>query len=133
MKKVIYCFSGKPVWNHSCIGCNACVVYCPKDLYRWSAALHGGKVLSDEMYKKMTEVHTDCGDGTSYGYGLMIFDGSEGRVYMHSGSTPRFLCHVMYSTQRELLLALMSNHASESLFSVAKDVSNKILQEIDKR
>ena len=103
----------------------------PKDLYKWSAALHGGKVLGAEMYQKMTEKYVDCGDGTSYGYGLMILESPAGTVYMHNGATPRFFSCVMYSPQKELFLSIMSNYASETTFSVTKDVITKILQIIN--
>lgn len=103
----------------------------PKDLYKWSVALHSGKVLGAESLQKMTEKYVDCGDGTSYGYGLMILDNPGGTVYMHSGATPRFFSYVIYSPQKELFLSIMSNYASETTFSVTKDVSVKFLQEIN--
>ena len=102
----------------------------PKDLYKWTAALHSGKVLSDDMYKKMTEKNADCGDGSSYGYGLMIMDSPVGTIFMHNGATPRFFSYVLWSPQKELFLSVMSNYASESTFSVTKDISAKLLQEI---
>ena len=68
----------------------------PKDMYKWSVALHSGKVLGAEMLQKMTEKYVGCGDGTSYGYGLMISESPFGTVYMHSGAFPRFflLCNL---------------------------------------
>lgn len=102
----------------------------PKDLYKWSVALHSGKVLGAEMLQKMTEKYVDCGDGTSYGYGLMILESPVGAVFMHGGVTPRFFSYVIYAPQKDLFLAVMSNYASETTFSVTKDVSAKILQEI---
>lgn len=102
----------------------------PKDLYKWTVALHGGKVLTDEMYKKMTQKYTDCGDGTSYGYGLVIADASAGTVYMHSGATPRFFSYVIYLPQKELFFSIISNYASESTSSVVQDVGYKIIHEI---
>ena len=103
----------------------------PKDLYKWSVALHGGKLLGAESIQKMTEKYVDCGDGTSYGYELMILESPVGTVYMHSGATPRFFSYVIYSPQKELFLSIMSNYASETTFSVTKDVSAKILQIIN--
>lgn len=100
----------------------------PKDMYRWSVALHSKKVLGAEMLKKMTEKYVDCGDGTSYGYGLMISESPYGMVYMHRGSTPHFFSYVIYLPQKELFLSIMSNYASETTFSVTNDVSEKILK-----
>ncbi len=103
----------------------------PKDMYKWSVAMHGGSVLEAESLQKMTEKYVDCGDGTSYGYGLMILESPYGTVYLHGGATPRFISYVFYSPQKELFLSIMSNYASESTFYVTNDVSKKILQEID--
>ncbi|MED9969109.1 MAG: serine hydrolase domain-containing protein [Ruminococcus sp.] len=100
----------------------------PKDMYKWSVALHSKKVLGAEMLKKMTEKYVDCGDGTSYGYGLMISESPYGMVYMHRGSTPHFFSYVIYLPQKELFLSIMSNYASETTFSVTNDVSEKILK-----
>lgn len=100
----------------------------PKDLYKWSVALHGGKVFSSGMYQKMTEKYVDCGDGSSYGYGLMIVESPYGTIYMHSGATPQFYSYVFYAPQKELFLAIMSNYASETTFAVTKDVSAKIFE-----
>ena len=79
------------------------------------------------MLRKMTEKYVDCGDGMSYGYGLMVLEGAHGTAFLHSGATPRFLSFVMYSPQKELFLSIMSNYASETTFSVTNDVSEKIL------
>ena len=107
------------------------IMLSPKELYKWSVALHGGKVLSKESVKKMTEKYADCGDGTSYGYGLMIADSPVGTLYMHSGAVPKFFSYFFYLPQKELFLSIMSNYASETTFSVTKDVSKKILQVIN--
>ncbi len=103
----------------------------PKDLYQWSVALHGGKVLSSEMYQKMTKEYAKRGDGTSYGYGLMIVDDSGGKIYFHNGATPRFFSYVIYSPKKDLFLAVMSNYASETILTVTKEVSEKVLKEIE--
>lgn len=103
----------------------------PKELYKWSAALHGGKVLSEESVKKMTEKYADCGDGTSYGYGLMIADSPAGTLYMHSGAVPKFFSYYFYLPQKELFVSLMSNYASETIFTVTKEIGSKILKEFN--
>ena len=100
----------------------------PKDLYKWSVALHSGKVLKDEMYREMTKKQAVGAEGySSYGYGLMINDG----FYFHSGSIPCFLSVVMYSPDYDIYLAVMSNYASETYMTVAKDALKRIMQETD--
>lgn len=103
----------------------------PKDLYKWTIALHGGKILAPESLQKMTEKYAECGDGTSYGYGLMILESPGGTLYLHSGAFPRFFSYVIYSPQKQLFLSIMSNYSSETTFSVTKDISAKILQELN--
>lgn len=103
----------------------------PKDLYKWTIALHGGKILAPESLQKMTEKYAECGDGTSYGYGLMILESPGGTLYLHSGAFPRFFSYVIYSPQKQLFLSIMSNYSSETIFSVTKDISAKILQELN--
>lgn len=100
----------------------------PKDMYKWSVALHSGKVLGDEMYREMIKKQA-VGDAgySSYGYGLMINDG----FYFHSGSLPCFLSMVMYSPQFDTYLALMSNYASETVNTCATDALKRIMQETD--
>ena len=117
------------VYNGVAFGCGD-IMASPKDICKWSTALHGGKVLSDEMYQKMITAHAEGDDGySSYGYGLMIADQSIPKVYFHSGSLPCFLSCVMYVPQMELYAAVMSNHSSEAVMNTASDMVKIIIQE----
>ena len=103
----------------------------PKDMYKWSTALHGGRVLGDEMYRLMITPHAEGDDGySSYGYGLMIGPDAAVTAYFHSGSIPCFLSCVMYIPQPELYIAVMSNYSSESMMSVTTDITKIFLTEI---
>ncbi len=103
----------------------------PKDLYRWTTALHGGRVLDDEMYQKMITAHCEGDEGyAGYGYGLMIGDTGAMPYYFHTGSIPCFLSAVIYIPAVDYYVAVMSNYASETVKSVAQDISKKFLQEI---
>ena len=102
----------------------------PKDMYKWSVALHSGKVLGDEMYQKMTAVQVEGEEDTSsYGYGLMIAPEKLFTVYFHSGSIPCFLSCVMYVPEKDLFIAVMSNYSSETMTSVTKDMLELYLKE----
>lgn len=64
-----------------------------EDLARWSAALHGGKVLRRASYEKLTR---DYGNG--YGYGVSVFQrfgrdviGHDGRVAGYSSDLARYV------------------------------------------
>ncbi len=103
----------------------------PKDLYKWTTALHGGRVLGDEMYQKMITAHCEGDEGyAGYGYGLMIGDTGTMPYYFHTGSIPCFLSAVIYIPAVDYYVAVMSNYASETVKSVAQDISKKFLQEI---
>lgn len=103
----------------------------PKDMYKWTVALHGGKVLSDEMYQKMITAHSEGdGDYSGYGYGLMIGDTGTMSYYFHTGSIPCFLSGVIYIPQIDFYVAVMSNYFSDSTMYVAQDLGKIVLQEI---
>ncbi len=64
-----------------------------RDLLKWSASLHGGRVLSEESYDKLTQDH-----GHGYGYGVSVFQrfgrdviGHDGRVAGYSSDLARYL------------------------------------------
>lgn len=103
----------------------------PKDMYKWTVALHSGKVLGDEMYRLMTTQHCEGDEGYSgYGYGLMIGDNGPVQAYFHSGSIPCFLSCVLYIPQMDFYVAVMSNYFSETVMSVLDDISKEFLKEI---
>lgn len=92
----------------------------PKDLYKWTIALHTGKVLGGEMYGEMTAIHVgDPTESTCYGYGLMIAEINGVRMIFHSGSIPGFISFVAYIPDQDCFIALMNNHGSESTSAIA--------------
>ncbi len=117
-------------YNGVAFGCGD-MMASPKDLYKWTVALHGGRVLSGEMYQKMITEHCEGDNGySSYGYGLMINHTATTPVYFHTGSIPCFLSCVMYAPQLDFYIAVMSNYASDSILSAASDISGEFLQKI---
>lgn len=103
----------------------------PKDLYKWTVALHGGKVLGEEMYREMISPHAEGGEGyTSYGYGLMIGDTGAMPYYFHLGTIPCFVSCVVYIPQIDYFVATMSNYSSEATQNVSKDITRIFFEEI---
>ena len=103
----------------------------PKDMYQWSIALHGGKVLGEEMYQKMIAPHAEGDENySSYGYGLMIAPDGLLKTYFHSGSIPCFLSCVLYAPDADLYVAVMSNYADASMMSVTGELVKIVLQEL---
>lgn len=117
-------------YNGVAFGCGD-MMASPKDMYKWTVALHSGKVLGDEMYQKMITSHAEGDEGYSgYGYGMMIGNTGAMPFYFHSGSIPCFLSAVIYIPQIDFYVAVMSNYASETTMSVSNDISKIFLQEI---
>ena len=112
-------------------GC-ADIMASPKDIYKWTVALHSGKVLSDEMYSIMTTPYAeaaDMGDGVYYGCGLFITEQYGIKMYMHPGSIPCFTSVAAYVPQLDLCLCMMSNYAYERMVQAGLDVCKVFLTE----
>ena len=82
-----------------------------RDLHRWSLALHGGRVLSEGSYERMT---TPTSRGTddrahSYGYGLNIHERDGRRVFVHGGSIPGFRAFHAFFPASKLSIVMLSN------------------------
>lgn len=92
----------------------------PKDLYKWSTALHTGRVLGDEMYQKMIAVQcADAASGTNYGYGLMIQKNIGATLCYHSGNIPGFTSATAYIPGQDFFIAAISNYSNENTMTVA--------------
>ena len=103
----------------------------PKDMYKWTVALHGGKVLGEEMYREMITPHVEGDENySSYGYGLMIAPDELIKAYFHSGSLPCFLSCVLYAPDVDLYVAVMSNYSSDAMMTVTKDITQISLREL---
>ena len=112
-------------------GC-ADIMASPKDIYKWTVALHSGKVLSDEMYSIMITPYAeaaDMGDGVCYGCGLFITEKYGIKMYMHPGSIPCFTSVAAYIPQLDLCLCMMSNYAYERMVQAGLDVCKVFLTE----
>ena len=108
------------------------VMTSPKDMEKWTRALHSGKVLSDESYRLMTTTYiTDEASGISYGYGLMIADYGKAKMYYHPGSIPGFISFVGYIPDQDYFIALMSNYANESTPGVAAKMTETVFAHIN--
>lgn len=109
------------------------IIASPKDLYKWTIALHSGRVLGKEMYQKMTSVHiTDAATGIGYGYGLMIQQHTIGaKIVYHGGSIPGFISCVAYIPQQDYFIALISNYSNESTMTVTNKLTEIFTEKIN--
>ena len=101
----------------------------PIDVYKWTLALHGGEVLGEEMYRKMTTVYTSNNSyAPGYGYGLMMADTEYGKMYYHSGSLPSYKSFVGYIPAIDYYIAAMSNYNCENSHGVAGVLTRTVMQ-----
>jgi CubicO group peptidase (beta-lactamase class C family) len=85
------------------------IVSTVEDLHSWNRALHTGKILSNDMYKKMTTPYLE-----NYGYGLRIDSVDNHRRIGHSGGIPGFLSHNDYYPDQDIEVIVLSNNSSAS-------------------
>lgn len=83
-----------------------------RDLVRWNAALHGGRVLQPASYAAMTTPQPLV-DGTplSYAMGLLIGEHNGHRVISHAGGIPGYLSDASYFPDVDLTIVVLQNTA----------------------
>lgn len=85
------------------------IVSTVEDLHQWNMALHKGKILGNDMYKKMITPYLE-----NYGYGLRIDSVDNHRRIGHSGGIPGFLSHNDYYPEQDIEVIVLSNNSSAS-------------------
>jgi CubicO group peptidase (beta-lactamase class C family) len=98
------------------------------DLLRWSAALHGGRVLSAELYQKMTTAVTlNDGSKTEYGYGLRVSSLDGHRVLDHGGGMPGYSTHLAYYPDDRLTIVVLTNHDNGGAGPIHQQIARLVL------
>ncbi len=87
------------------------------DLLKWSAALHGGQVISDESYGKLT---SDYGNG--YGFGVSVFERFGRAVVGHDGRVSGFSSDLASYVDDGTAVAILGN-----VQSVARDEIRRLV------
>jgi CubicO group peptidase (beta-lactamase class C family) len=81
-----------------------------EDLSIWSRALHNGKVVKPESFKKATTPYVlPNGTNTHYGYGLQMSNLLGSPVVEHGGGIHGFLSDLIYLPQEEVCVAILTN------------------------
>ena len=94
-----------------------------EDLYTWTKALHGGKVLKPESLKKATTPYvTADGVNSHYGYGLQMGNLLGSPTVEHSGGIHGFLSDLIYLPNEDVCVAFLTNCNCES----PRDLSAKM-------
>ncbi|MDO8284071.1 MAG: serine hydrolase domain-containing protein [Rhodoferax sp.] len=84
------------------------------DLWRWSRALHGGRVLSQQSYYRMTTPE-GAAKAEGYGYGLDCSNLNGEQVFRHNGLIFGFSSAVIYAPNSQLTVVTLSNSDSGSV------------------
>lgn len=81
-----------------------------EDLYIWTKALHGGKVIKPESLKKATTPYvTSTGENTHYGYGLQLGNLLGSPTVEHGGGINGFLSNLLYLPDEDMCVAILTN------------------------
>jgi CubicO group peptidase (beta-lactamase class C family) len=80
------------------------------DLMRWMHALHSGKVLSPDAYRRMTTVVTTAsGRPTDYACGIAIRRVRGERAFEHVGRDPGFMSETLYLPESATGVVVLTN------------------------
>lgn len=80
------------------------------DLWRWNRALHGGKALSAESYRRMTTPEGKAADAAErYGYGIGVGTLRGRTAYEHGGGIHGFMSYLLYVPDGEITVAVLRN------------------------
>lgn len=81
-----------------------------EDLYRWTRALHAGKVVSLELLKKAhTPTILPNGENTYYGYGWILGNLLGSPTIEHDGGINGFLSSLIYLPKEDICVAILTN------------------------
>lgn len=90
------------------------------DVDRWQRALHGGEVLGEAMYARMTEadeVSRDARGSHDYGYGLMLGEWMGRPVIHHGGGINGFTSFALWLPEEKLSVVVLTNRAGPGLLA----------------
>ncbi len=95
-----------------------------EDLFHWDRALHGGKVLKDQSVALMFTAQLG-----GVGYGWMVGQRLNRRVYRMSGRSPGFSSEIQHYPDEDLLVVVLSNNYAATATAVATDLAAMVLRE----
>ncbi len=80
------------------------------DLLHWNRALHGGKAVSADSYRRMIAPEGKAADAdTRYGYGIQSTTLRGAKVLRHGGGINGFLSHLLYLPEAETTVVVLRN------------------------
>ncbi|MGE0555248.1 MAG: serine hydrolase domain-containing protein [Gemmatimonadales bacterium] len=95
-----------------------------RDLVRWNAALHGGRILEPATYQRMiTPATLNDGSRTQYGLGLGIGELAGRRLIAHGGGAPGFSTNLAYFPDEQLTIAVLTNLETGQAGVITRDIA----------
>ncbi|MEP2670175.1 MAG: serine hydrolase domain-containing protein [Cyclobacteriaceae bacterium] len=100
-----------------------------EDLVKWNAALHNGKILSDESYKEfLTPVSLNDGTVSHYAKGITVTDWNGRKMLEHGGGIYGFLSENCYYPDEDLSIVVLANTTGPvSPSDVAGEIANFVM------
>jgi len=98
------------------------------DLLLWQQALHAGRVVSPESYRRMiTPVTLNNGTVTDYGYGLgrSVHEGHA--LIRHGGNTVGFSSYLTWYPDDDLTIVLLTNSDTVETWALDDDIARAVL------
>ncbi|NKI34768.1 serine hydrolase [Wenzhouxiangella sp. XN79A] len=80
------------------------------DVDRWQVALHGGKVLGDDLYNRMISPE-GAAEEANYGFGIGVQEWFGQKALSHGGGIFGFTTHALYLPQERLSVVVLANRA----------------------
>ncbi|MBS0649266.1 MAG: beta-lactamase family protein [Verrucomicrobia bacterium] len=109
--------------NMSTMFAEASIVSTTADLYRWTQALFGGKVISPASLSNMLTPYFEVRGKIWMGEGIFIdLQDPMHPIYYHNGRTDGFESAWMYRPQKEITIILLSNESQGPTFDWALDL-----------
>lgn len=98
-------------WDMSRAGGAGALYSTVGDLFRWTEALHGGRVINAESLKAMTTPNPlpPGSDGMSYGFGLAMSEVDRLPAISHSGGLQGWSSDLMWLPQQRVALVALGN------------------------
>jgi CubicO group peptidase (beta-lactamase class C family) len=103
-------YANAPYWSMHIPYAAGALVSTVDDLYTWTRALHGGKVIGPESLKKATTPYR-LADGSSsrYGYGLQLGYLFGSPTVEHTGGIPGFTTDMLYLPAEDVCVVVLTN------------------------
>lgn len=99
-----------------------------EDLFRWSEALAGGKLLSQESRKQRVQVYPETTlDGKHYGYGVVLAEQFGQPQHYHAGGVHGFTSSLEWYPQSRVSVVVMSNVESVRSWDIATGLAALVL------